>query len=325
MSHVTVLAGGSGAAKFLMGLVDVLPEEDIHVVVNVADDYEMWGLHISPDIDRILYSLAGEVNPHRGGGRPNETYNCHDTIRKLGLRSKMRIGDHEMATQLLRSNLLSRGAKLDEVTSELADRFGIGTRIMPASNDRIRSRIHHSEGTWSLEEYLARGETSNAVTGVSYEGAETALALKGVIASILEASRVILAPSDPVLSIGAILAVPGIRDALTRTEAGVVAISPIVGSQPVSGGDGRLMQVTGSSEVSARSIAERYRTFLGDIVIHTTDLGSLEAVRQVGVGVWVENILINNLEGATRLASRVTNTERSVTSPTQAKYGSERA
>ncbi len=323
MSHVTVLGGGGSAAKFLVGLVDVLPEEEIHVVANVADDYELWGLHISPDIDRILYSLAGEVDPYRGWDRPNETYNCQDTIRKLGVLSRARIGDHEMATQLLRSNLLNGRAKLEEVTSELADRFGIGTRILPASNDRVRSRIHHPEGTWSLEEYLARNEGWNAVIGVSYEGADTAVAPESVIASILEASRVILAPSDPVLSIGPILAVSGIRDALSRTQAGVVAISPVVGSQAVAGGAGQLMTVTGSSEVSARGIAERYQSFLGDIVIHTTDLGSLEAIRDLGVGVWMENILINNLADATRLASRVTNPERSVTRPRQPKYKSE--
>lgn len=323
MSHVTVLAGGSGAAKFLVGLVDVLPEEEIHVVANVADDHEMCGLHISPDIDRILYSLAGEVDPHRGGDRPKETYNCQNTIRKLGEASSTRIGDHEMATQLVRSNLLNGGANLEEVTAELADRFGIGARIMPASNDRIRCRIHHSEGRWSLQEYLARDARSNLATGVSYEGADRAVAPESVTRSILEASRVILAPSDPVLSIGAIVAVPGILDALSQTPAAVVAISPVVGSQAVAGSCGPLMTVSGSTEVSARAVAERYQSFLGAIAIHTTDLGSLEAVRELGVGVWMENILINNLEDATRLASRVTNPERSVTRPSQPKYRSE--
>ena len=312
MSHVTVLAGGGGAAKFLVGLVDVLPEEDIHIVVNVADDYETWGLQISPDIDRVLFTLAGEVDPHRGSSRADETYHCQDTIHKLGMPSETRIGDHELATQLLRSNLLRGGAKLDQVTSELADRFGIGARIMPATNDRVRSRIHHSKGSWSVREYVARDDRSDAVTGITYEGAQSSVAPAVVTASILEASRIILAPSDPVLSIGAILSVPGIRDALSRTEAGVVAISPVVGSQPVTGGAGRLMTVTGSSEVSARGVAERYQSFLGEIVIHTTDLGRLEQVREVGVGVWVENILINSLSDATRLASRVTNMERSV-------------
>ncbi len=313
MSHVTVLAGGSGAAKFLVGLVDVLPEEEIHVVANVADDYDVWGLRVSPDIDGILYALAGELDPHRGWERPNKTYNCQDTIRKLGMPSKLRIGDHELATHLVRSNLLAGGSKLEDVTAELADRFGIGTRIMPATNDPIRTRIHNSEGTWSLEEYLARDEKTATVTGISYEGANDAVAPESVITSILEASRVILAPSDPVLSIGAILSVPGIRDALARSEAGVVAISPVIGSQPVSGDTGDLMIATGSGEVSVRDVAERYRDFLNDIVIHTTDLGSLDGLREIGIGVWMENILINNAEDATRLARRVANQERAIT------------
>ncbi len=323
MSHVTVLAGGSGAAKFLMGLVEVVPEEEIHVVANVADDYEVWGLHVSPDIDRILYSLSGELDPHRAWERPHETYNCHDTIRRLGMPSSVRIGDHDIATQLLRSALLNSGATLEEATAELADRFGIGTRIMPASNERIRSRIHHSEGTWSLEEYLAQEAGPNRAIAVSYEGAEAAVAPPGVIASIMEASRVIIAPSDPVLSVGPILAVPGIRNALSRTPAGVVAVSPVIGSQAVSGAHGPLMTVTGSSEVSARAVAERYQSFVGDVVIHTTDLESLEAVRAVGVGVWVENILINNFEDARRLAGRITNPERPVSHPNPIKYRSE--
>lgn len=311
MSHVTVLAGGTGGAKFLVGLLDVLPEEQVHIVANVGDDYQVWGLRVCPDIDRILYALAGELDPNRDWGRRGETFHCQNMIRKLGMPAATRIGDHDLATHLVRSSLSSAGASLEEVTSELADRFGLGALIMPASNDPVRTRIHTSEEMLTIPEYFSREERPE-VTGVRYEGSDTARAPERVIASILEASRVILAPSEPVLSIGAILAVSGVRDALTKTEAGVVAISPVVGSQPVSGLGGELMTATGSTEVSARAVAERYKDFLDHIVIHTTDLPVSDAVREVGVGVWVENIFMNNIDDASRLAGRVANEERAV-------------
>ncbi len=313
MSHVTVLAGGSGAAKFLLGLVDVVPEEQIHIVVNVGDDDDLWGLHISPDIDTILYALAGELDPNRGWGRRDETFRCLETIKKLGMPSWFRVGDRDLATHLVRSDLMRKGANLSEATAELADRFGIGVVIMPVTNHRVRTRIHTSEKTLAFQEYFVREKCEPAVRGVSFEGATVARASTEAVESIMRASRVILAPSNPVTSIGAILAVPGILEALSNTQAGVVAISPIIGSQPVSGPAGILMQATGSEEVSARAVAERYRAFLDHIVIHTTDLPQLEEVRGGGVGVWVENILINSVEDASRIARRVTNEDRPVT------------
>jgi LPPG:FO 2-phospho-L-lactate transferase len=314
MSHVTVLSGGSGGAKFLVGLVDVLPEEEVQVIVNIADDYETCGLYVSPDVDGILYALAGELDPARGWTRPNETYNCRGMLRKLGI-GGVGIGDHDLAIHLLRTSLIKSGASLESVTSELADRFGVGARILPASNDPIRTRILDGHGSWGLSEWIARSKNVNGVTGVIYEGAATASAPESVVASILEASRVIVAPSDPVLSIGSILAVPGIREALSRTEAGVVAISPVVGRQAVNGNASELMRVTGSTEVSARAVAERYRDFLDTLVIHTTDVSSVDSVRETGVDVWVESILINDANEANRLAARVTNPARTVAKP----------
>jgi LPPG:FO 2-phospho-L-lactate transferase len=313
MSHTTVLAGGSGAAKFLLGLVDVVPEEEVHVVVNVGDDHELWGLYITPDIDSILYALAGELDPNRGWGRRDETFRCLETIKKLGMPSWFRVGDRDLATHLVRSDSLRQGLDLTQVTALLADRFGIGAVIMPVSDSPVRTRIQTPEASLTFQEYFVREKFSSEVRGVSYEGAEMARATTQVVDSIMNASRIVVAPSNPVTSIGAILAVPGIRDALARTQAAVVAISPVIGSQPVSGPAGILMQATGSDEVSARAVAERYRDFLDQIVIHTTDLPHLDAVRDSGVGVWVENILINSVDDATRLARRVTNEDRPLT------------
>ena len=312
MSHITVLAGGSGAAKFLLGMVDVVPEEQVHIIVNVGDDHEVWGLYVSPDIDSILYALAGELDPNRGWGRRDETFGCLNTIKKLGMPTWFRLGDRDLATHLVRSSLLRQGATLEEATEQLADRFGIGALVMPATNSPVRTRIQTEHETMAFQEYFVREACKPAVTGVSYEGADVARAPNKVVNSIMEASRVVLAPSNPVTSIGAILAVPGIREALTTTKAAIVAISPIVGSQAVSGPAGTLMKATGSVEVSATAVAERYRDFLDHIVIHTTDLTRLDEIREVGVGVWVENILINSPDDASRLARRVTNEDRPV-------------
>lgn len=314
MSHVTVLAGGLDSAKFLAGLVDVLPEEDVHAVVNVGDDDEVWGLHISPDIDYILNALAGELDSGKSWER-GQTYQCYSACRKLGLRARVRVGDRDLATHLLRTELLRAGRTLDQATSDLAARFGLGLTIRPATNDRLRTRVATPSGACSVAEFY--GSEALEAVGVDYEGSESAAATTGVLESIMTASRVILAPADPVRSLDAILAVPGIRDALVRTEAGVVAVSPVVGSQSIIDGSARLddlLRVTGSDTVSARSFAERYKDFLDHVVIHTSDLPELDSVRATGLGVWVENILVSAAEDAARLAQRVTNEQRAVTS-----------
>ena len=152
MSHLTVLAGGTGAAKFLLGLMDVVPEEKLHIIVNVGDDQEVWGLYVSPDIDTILYALAGELDPNRGWGRRDETFQCLDTIRKLGMPSWFRLGDRDLATHLVRSSLMAQGATLEEATEKLADRFGVGALVMPATNSPIRTLIQTESQTLAFQQ-----------------------------------------------------------------------------------------------------------------------------------------------------------------------------
>jgi LPPG:FO 2-phospho-L-lactate transferase len=306
MSHVTVLAGGLGSAKFLVGLVETLSEEQVHTIVNVGDDTQEWGLHVSPDIDCILHALAGELDPARDWVRSGQSYQCYETSRKLGLKSGSKIGDRDMATHLVRTSLLRTGKNLEEATVELADRFGLGLTIIPATSDPVRTVVETAEGDMSVGEFYL--SDSSEATGVRYEGAGSAQASPSAIDSILSATRVIVAPSDPIRSIGAIVAIPAIRDALSRTEAGVVAVSPVVGTHPVKGpGPGleALMRATGSENLSARDVALRYRDFLNHLVIHTSDLPVLDEIRDTGLGVWVENILISSPEDAARLSSRL--------------------
>lgn len=313
MSHITVLAGGLSSAKFLAGLVEVLSEEQVQVIVNVGDDYDVWGVHVSPDIDFILYALAGELDPTKGWTPTLQSFQCYERARKLGFKSRFKIEDRDLATHLLRTSLLQSGQSLEEATNELADRFGLGLKIMPATNNRIQTLVETADSDLLIADFYE--DVSVEATGVRYEGADVAAASDGVIESIMSASRVILPAADPIRSIGAILAIPAIRDALVRSKADVVAVSPVIGSQPMAGlGDGmeRLMHATGTETISAPAICGRYKDFLNQLVIHTTDLSTLEAVRGYGVGAWVENILISNLEDSVRLAGRIINEERSI-------------
>lgn len=314
MKHITILAGGTGAAKLILGLVDVVPEEELHIIVNVGDDFEMWGLSISPDIDTILYALAGELDPNRGWGRRDETFHCLETIKRLGVPSWFKLGDRDLATHLIRSSILQQGSSLESATEILADRLGIGTTVIPASNNPVRTHIQTGDASLPFQEYFVRDKCQPKVTGVTYEGAKTAKASKKATNSIIGASRIILAPSNPVTSIGAILAIPGICEALKATNADILAISPIIASQPVSGPAGILMLATGSREVSATAVAQRYQDFLDHMIMHTSDASQLKQIRNLGVGASVENILITNSENASRLARRVTNEDRIITS-----------
>ena len=306
--HVTVLAGGGAAAKFVLGLVQVSPEERVHVICNVGDDCEMWGLYVCPDIDRILHTLAGELDPYRDPETSGETYNCLNRIRKLGMPSWLRISDRDMATQLVRTELLRSGKRLDQATLELADLFGLGSIIIPATNDAVRSRIRSGDQVLGLREYMSRNGHGGETQAVIYEDSSAASPAAGVVESINAASRVILAPGDPVAHIGPILSVPGIREALIQTQAQVIAISPVVGSTALGAPSGSL--TTPPLALSARSVAEGYRDFLDHMVLHTSDLGQLEALEALGIGVSVENILIGTGEDGERLAGRMLSEDR---------------
>jgi LPPG:FO 2-phospho-L-lactate transferase len=312
MGHLTVLTSGHGGIRFLTGLIEVRPEEEIHVVANVGNDCELWGLYCCPDIDLVLHSASGQFDPYRGEGANGVTYQCFDTIRKLGMPGSLRICDRDLATQLVRSDLMRHGASLADATLQLADRFGLGVRLMPPTNERVSTTIHTSGGSLGGIEYRTHGANGSQVTGVSYEGAESAHAADGVVASILEADRVLIAPADPILGIGPMLAVADLRNALARTRAGVVAISPLIGTLPARGESHPLLDSMGDVRAPVVRLAERLRGLIDTLVIHTTDLPVLEAVRATGVDAWADNILIHNQDDARRLAGRLAFLERAV-------------
>jgi LPPG:FO 2-phospho-L-lactate transferase len=306
--HYTVLAGGTGAAKFLRGLIEVVGPDNVHVVVNVGDDCEIWGLHVSPDIDTVLYALSGCLDIQRGWGRRDETFRCLDEIRRFGLPAWFQLGDADLATHLARTEWL-RQMPLDAVTGRLSALLGVRSRILPATNDRVRTRVETTDGVLDFQEFFVRERCAPAVRGVTYAGADTAQPVEAVIQSIREAQLVIVAPSNPITSIGPILAIPGIRDALRCTRAEITAISPIVGNKAVSGPAGKLMEACGF-EVSAAGVARCYHDFVDELIVDSSDAAIAPDIRLDTIGVQLTNILISTAEDAHRLAQFVVDENR---------------
>ena len=302
--HYTVLAGGTGAAKFLRGLVQVVAEEDIHVIVNVGDDTEIWGLHVSPDIDSICYGLAKKLDTTRGWGLENESFRCLSEMQSLGMSSWFRLGDRDLATHLTRTELLRQGLTLTEVVDRMAKAMGIRARVLPATNNAVRTIVDTSDGELSFQEFFVRERWQPQVRSVSYAGASEAHASTAVLQSIREAAVVIIAPSNPITSIGPMLALHDLRDALRCTRAEVVAISPLIGNAAVSGPAGKLMEACGY-EVSPSGIARYYHDFLDNIVLDARDSALAASIRNETIGVQITDILMADDEAARRLAEFV--------------------
>jgi LPPG:FO 2-phospho-L-lactate transferase len=305
LSHYTVLAGGTGAAKFLRGLVRVIPPEQIHVIVNVGDDLEMWGLHVSPDIDSVLYALADRLDWERGWGMRDETFRCLSAMERLGQPVWFKLGDSDLATHVYRTEMLRAGRSLSDATDGLARAMSVRSRLMPATNDHLRTRIETPHGWLDFQEFFVRERWQPDVRSVAIMGAAEASAPERVIHSIREARAVIVAPSNPITSIGPILAIPAIRDALRCTRAEVVAVSPIIGNAAVSGPAAKLMEACGH-DVSAEGVARCYHDFLDLIVIDNADAGFAASIRSdETIAVEVTDILIKDVGAAARLAEFV--------------------
>ena len=232
---IVVLTGGTGGAKFVDGLRQVIPPEQLTIIVNTGDDLEWWGLYVSPDLDSITYVLAGLLSKERGWGVKGDTFFCLQAMNELGEPIWFHAGDRDLAVHLLRSKLLRQGKTLTEVTAEIAGKMGVQARIIPMSNARVETRVDTPIGELSFEEYFVQRWYQDPVNSVRFAGASDAEPAPGVLDAIVSADGILIAPSNPVTSIGPILAVPGIREALSRARGPIVAVSPIVGNAPVAG------------------------------------------------------------------------------------------
>jgi LPPG:FO 2-phospho-L-lactate transferase len=298
--RVTALAGGTGAAKLLRGLARVIDPAQLTVIGNTGDDAEVWGLHVSPDLDTVTYALAGLLDVTRGWGLADESFHCLDAMAVLGGESWFNLGDRDLATHLVRTRALRAGRPLSDVTAELGRRLGVAARILPMSDDPVRTRIETPDGWLDFQEYFVREKAQPTVRAVAYVGAERARPAPGVVDAIRDAHLVLVCPSNPVTSVGPILAVPGVVDALAAC-ATVVGVSPIIGSAPVSGPAGTLMRARGL-EVSAAGVAAAYAPWLRVLVVDARDGDAVAAVTAHGVRAVVADTLMIDRQSEVALA-----------------------
>jgi LPPG:FO 2-phospho-L-lactate transferase len=301
---ITALAGGVGAAKFLSGLVKLVRLKDLSIIVNTGDDIELYGLHISPDLDIVMYTLAGVVDRSKGWGLKEDTFNCLEALKKFSRETWFNLGDKDLATHIFRTSLLKNGRKLSEVTSEISQALGLHVLVLPMTDDRFETRIVTEKGTVHFEEYMVKRGARDRVLGVEFHGVENAEPAPGVIESIENAEMVIVCPSNPIVSIGTILSVKGIKDALKRTDAKKVAVSPIVAGAPIKGPADKLLKGLGF-EVSAYSVAKLYLDFLDEFIIDSLDAAQKDDIEKLGIKVKVTNTIMGNMDDKIQLAKTV--------------------
>ncbi|MGQ9460816.1 MAG: 2-phospho-L-lactate transferase [Candidatus Bathyarchaeaceae archaeon] len=298
---ITALAGGVGAARFLQGLVKVVPEEEITVIVNTGDDIELYGLHISPDIDIVMYTLAGIVDEEKGWGIQNDTFHCLNMLGRYGHETWFNLGDKDFATHIYRTHLLRSGFSLSETTKILCQKLGLNVKILPMTDDKFETKIVTPEGAMHFQEYLVKRQAKDEVIDVLFDGAKEAKPAPEVVDSILNAEAVIICPSNPIVSIGTILSLKDIKKAMEETKAKVAAVTPIVGGSPVKGPADKLMRGLGL-DVSAYAVASLYRDFLDAFVIDQADRTQKEQIEKLGLHVVVTDTIMKSLDDKIRLA-----------------------
>lgn len=289
---ITALAGGVGASKLLEGLSQVVKPDDITIIVNTGDDIEMFGLYIAPDLDIVTYTLAGVVNETTGWGIRKDTFNCLDGLKRYGGVNWFNLGDSDLATHIWRTKMLHEGHTLSEAADHIRLSFGVESRLLPMTDKHTPTTILSDEGPLHFQEYLVKRRAQVPVRGIRFENIETAVAAPGVIDAILESTLVIICPSNPLISIGPILAVPGIRQALKDTKAIVVGISPVVGGASLKGPTDRMLADLGM-EVSATQVARMYADFLDHYVIDRADSHAADEIRALGVEVCITDTVMS--------------------------------
>jgi LPPG:FO 2-phospho-L-lactate transferase len=301
---ITALAGGTGAAKLLRGLGRVIDLRDLTVVVNTGDDAEIWGLHVSPDLDTVCYTLGGVIDERKGWGLTDETFHALDQIARFGEPVWFNLGDRDLATHLHRTRLLREGRTLTQITRGIAQALGVTAAVLPMSDQPVRTRILGPDGWLAFQEYFVREKAQVEVRGVNYAGAPAARPAPGVLDALRSADAILVCPSNPITSIGPILAVPGLVEALRATDATVAAVSPIVGGDAVSGPAGRLMAAAGLP-VSATGVARAYGGWLDVLVFDEQDRALAPEIRAAGAVPVAAPTMMSSREAEAALARHV--------------------
>ena len=301
--RVLALCGGVGGSKLALGLSAVLRPGDLTVVVNTGDDFEHLGLHVSPDLDTVLYTLAGLNDPARGWGRSDESWNFMEALRALGGETWFSLGDRDLAIHVERTRRLRAGETLTAIVADMARRLNVRADIVPMTDDPVRTVVHAREGSMPFQHYFVKYACNPVVTGVSFEGASTARANPVFLSAIAERSlaAIVICPSNPYLSIDPILAVPGVREALHQATAPVIAVSPIIAGKAVKGPTAKLMRELGSA-ATTHEIYKHYQCLINGLVIDESDAADVD---QVSVKVAVTRTLMESLDDKRNLAQAV--------------------
>lgn len=298
---VVVLAGGVGAARFLEGVVQVVDPSRVTAIVNTGDDTEFYGLTVSPDVDIVLFTLSGIVERAQGWGIADDTYNTLDMLEKLGRDRWFLLGDRDLAIHIHRTELLRQGLTPSAVANDLRRRLGLAVRVLPMSDQPVRTAIRTPNGWLPFQEYFVKRRQQDDVLEIRYDGAETALPAPGLLDAIHGAQAILISPSNPLVSVGTILSLTGVRDALRTTKATVVGVSPIVGGATIKGPADRMMRGLGM-EVSAVGVARAYADFLDVLVIDNQDADLAGGVEAEGVRAVVTDTIMRDLDVKTALA-----------------------
>lgn len=301
--HYVVLAGGVGGSRFVRGLLEAVPPEQVTVIVNTGDDLERFGLHISPDIDINLYALSGRLDEERGWGRPQETWHCQELLRAdFGVDTWFNLGDRDLATHLYRTGRLRAGATLSQVTAEMARAFGVVCRVLPMSDDPVATYLETDRGEMHFQEYLIRHRCEPRVLAVRLRGLEAARPAPGVLEALAGAQAILIPPSNPVVSVGPVLALPGVREAVAQAAAPVVAVSPLIAGKTVKGPADRMLADLGFP-ASAAGVAAWYGELLDGLIIDAADAGlELPGVRIRVTDTWMTSAEKRRALAATAVA-----------------------
>jgi LPPG:FO 2-phospho-L-lactate transferase len=304
-SHVVALAGGGGGAKLALGLARILPPDALTIVVNTADDERFHGLHVSPDLDTVMYTLAGQVNEETGWGVHDDTWRVLDALGFLGGETWFKLGDRDLATHIRRTQLLREGRTLTWVTRYLCQRLGVRHAIVPMSDDPVRTVVETEAGTMSFQEYFVRHRCAPKVRALRYEGAETARPSPAFVEALARLDAVILCPSNPFLSVAPILAIPGVRAELAAVQGARIAVTPIIGGRAVKGPAAKLFKEVAGEPASCVAVARLYRHFCTYFVMDREDEATKPEVEALGYSVTVAQTLMSTEEDKVALARLV--------------------
>jgi len=300
--RIVALAGGVGASKLLFGLARAMSPSELTIVVNTGDDIEMHGLTICPDLDSVTYTLAGVVNPTTGWGIDGDTFAARDYLGRYGRETWFNLGDRDLATHIHRTDMLHRGKTLSECAESIRRALGVEAKILPMSDEPVRTQIETEHGLLPFQHYLVKHRAEPRVRKIHFHGVESTEPAPGILEAIAAADGIVICPSNPLISIGPILAVPGIRDAIAARRAYVVAVSPIVGGASLKGPLDKMMLELGF-EVSALGVARTYGDIFGRIIIDGADAALQTSIEELGVGVSVTGTVMRTDEDKVRLAA----------------------